>query len=554
MKFKLLFFSLLLVIAIVACSEHNNVNNEITNPAYDKAFKFDSLNISDSAYIYYSKALDAFKKNKNNFGQAKCLLNMSKILTTKGNYFKGQDFSLSAKQLFNINDKDQYYHITDNFNNLGMISNNLKRYEESKDYYLSAVKYAEDESTKISILANIANIYKEEKRYPQAIKIFDSILPKAEKIEGIGFPRILSNLAYTKWLNDSKYNPEPLILKALKIQSEIDDKMGQNANYSRLSNYFKNKDISKSLFYAELMQKVAKEVKSSDDQLEALQKISNLESGNFQNNFNKYVSLRDSIQTARYIDNNKFATIVYGVEENKLEIAQNENRILKQNIGIISLIIVLVTGFFWNEKRKKNIRREKEQEKQIEVKNTELKYSKKVHDVVANGIYQVMTKIENQGSFNKEQALDELEFVYEKSRDISYENPDSQDEKFNEKISKLVASFKNDEIKTFTVGNQEETWEKVTKSTQTEIYQIIRELLVNMKKHSEANNVVFKFEKINNLINIHYTDNGIGISDDLIFKNGLSNTVSRIENINGKITFETKTEKGLKINISFPVS
>lgn len=554
MKFKLLFFSLLLVIAIVACSEHNNVNNEITNPAYDKAFKFDSLNISDSAYIYYSKALDAFKKNKNNFGQAKCLLNMSKILTTKGNYFKGQDFSLSAKQLFNINDKDQYYHITDNFNNLGMISNNLKRYEESKDYYLSAVKYAEDESTKISILANIANIYKEEKRYPQAIKIFDSILPKAEKIEGIGFPRILSNLAYTKWLNDSKYNPEPLILKALKIQSEIDDKMGQNANYSRLSNYFKNKDISKSLFYAELMQKVAKEVKSSDDQLEALQKISNLESGNFQNNFNKYVSLRDSIQTARYIDNNKFATIVYGVEENKLEIAQNENRILKQNIGIISLIIVLVTGFFWNEKRKKNIRREKEQEKQIEVKNTELKYSKKVHDVVANGIYQVMTKIENQGSFNKEQALDELEFVYEKSRDISYENPDTQDEKFNEKISKLVASFKNDEIKTFTVGNQEETWEKVTKSTQTEIYQIIRELLVNMKKHSEANNVVFKFEKINNLINIHYTDNGIGISDDLIFKNGLSNTVSRIENINGKITFETKTEKGLKINISFPVS
>jgi hypothetical protein len=46
--------------------------------------------------------------------------------------------------------------------------------------------------------------------------------------------------------------------------------------------------------------------------------------------------------------------------------------------------------------------------------------------MLANGIYQVMTKIENQENFDKEEALDELEFVYEKSRDISYEKPETK--------------------------------------------------------------------------------------------------------------------------------
>lgn len=551
MKFKSLFFIHLVLLSLYSCSKHkNNQANEIINPDYDKAFDFNVLKNYDSSYIYYGKALEIFKQNKDKFGEAKCLLSMSKILTTKGNYFKAQDFSLKAKLLFDKTDTIQYYHIGDNFNNLGMIANNLRNYREARDFYNSAIEYSESEASKMILFANIANIYKEEKKYTQAIKVYNSIITKVEKVDSLMFSRILSNLSYIKWLDNNNYNPQPNILRALKIQIEINDKMGQNGSYARLSDYFKNKDPQKALRYAKFMQKIAQEVKSVDDQLEAIQKISILESENFSTNFNHYVSLRDSIQNARNTDTNKFATIVYGVEETKLQNEENKNYILKQRFGIGTLSLFLIGGFFYYRKRKTRMQLESENK----LKEQQLKTSKKVHDVVANGIYQVMTKIENQNDFNKEQALDELEFVYEKSRDISYENTDSHDEKFNEKISKLVASFKNDEINTFTVGNQEETWETVTKSTQTEIYQIIRELLVNMKKHSEANNVVFKFEKINNLINISYADNGIGISDELIFKNGLSNTVSRIENINGKITFETKTEKGLKVNISFPVS
>jgi nitrate/nitrite-specific signal transduction histidine kinase len=180
--------------------------------------------------------------------------------------------------------------------------------------------------------------------------------------------------------------------------------------------------------------------------------------------------------------------------------------------------------------------------------------SKKVHDVVANGIYQVMTKIENQENFDKEKALDELEFVYEKSRDISYEKEDAKDEQdFSEKISNSIGSFNNDTVKTYIAGNEKNIWENVSQPKQEEIYQIIRELLVNMKKHSKASVVSFRFERINNEITIHYKDNGIGMSGAVMYKNGLSNAVSRIEILKGQIIFDTETEKGLKVDISFPV-
>ncbi len=209
----------------------------------------------------------------------------------------------------------------------------------------------------------------------------------------------------------------------------------------------------------------------------------------------------------------------------------------------------LIGLYVWYKRRKQKL----EEQKRLEVKNTELKYSKKVHDKVANGIYHVMSDIENKSEFNRDEILDKLEAVYEISRDISYDRIDeNQQENFAEKLSQLLGSYDSEEVEIFLIGNEKEIWENVGAISKTEVLLVMQELLTNMKKHSEASRVILNFKQENQQIFINYSDNGIGISD-LKPKNGLQNTVSRISNLNGDIIFETENVKGLKIKINFPI-
>lgn len=547
---------IVLLMLLFSCKKENKIKHNPISNFYIKAKICLDSKIADSAFHYFNLAKEEYLTRNDSLGAGKSLVNMAIIQSDKGDFYGGIETSLEANKFLKREENDTVRTtLASSFNNMAISSSQLANFDNALVYFSKALKYTSNDENKYVYYNNIGDILIFQKKFKQA----QQYLEKAMLVkDSNNYSRALNNLAIAKYYSNTNYNPLQEFYHALKIRENRNDRWGQNSSFATLSDYFSEKDSEKSLFFANKMLKMANAIHSTNDQLQALKRIIYLDPKNYSTNFKKFYILNDSIQTTRNKAKNQFAVIRYDVEKNKAENqklkikqAEKEVQLLYRNIGIGALSLSLIGGLFWYRRRRKRL----QQEKELEVKNTQLKMSKKVHDVVANGIYQVMTKIENQEVFDKEEALDELEFVYEKSRDISYDKTDTHETlEFDQKISSLIGSFNNDEVKTYLAGNDKNIWIGLNDSSKNEVYQIIRELLVNMKKHSRASRVVFKFERINNKIQIQYTDNGIGISEGLVRKNGLTNTDSRIETIHGEIIFDTKTEKGLKISISFPVS
>jgi signal transduction histidine kinase len=546
--------SIILLLFLFSCSKKESVKKKFHNPYYDIAKKYRDNGKPDSAFRVFNQAKEFGLENKDSLSAASSLINMAILLTNAGDYFGGQEISIEANKYLNEGDTSHHYYLGSNFNNLGIATYNLKDYNNSLRLYDSAIKFSDDSLDTRMYLNNKAKVYQEIKDYKSALKIYDQILAETSKNEK-EYARVLTNIANTKWLENSQYNPVPDFLKSLQIRKKENDLWGQNSSYAHLSDYYTLKQQDTALFYAHDMYNVAQTLKSAPDQIEALQKLIKLSpASQTKYFFNIYEKINDSLQNARNAAKNQFALIRYDTEKSKADnlVLQkdNEGKRYQIIILIIGILLLTIAGTLWYKKRKQRL----ELEAQNSIRENKLKTSQKVHDVVANGLYRIMNKLDNQESLKNNPIVNEIEELYEQSRDLSYEKPKSKNQPFNEKISELLKSFASENTKVILVGNSAQLWEKVSEQAREEIEHILQELMVNMGKHSQASDVVIKFEQAQEKINIHYTDNGIGILGELQPNNGLTNTGTRIDAIGGTITFDTKVEKGLKIQISFPVS
>ncbi|MEM7085075.1 MAG: ATP-binding protein [Bacteroidota bacterium] len=346
-------------------------------------------------------------------------------------------------------------------------------------------------------------------------------------------------------LNQSKLD-EPQALEnldlAMKLRLQENDLQGLFSSYKDLANYFLDREdrvtandyANRAIVVADSLEnpvyrKTALLLKLKLDQnLEAIE----------------YGALVDSLDRVKQQSRNAYAGLKYNLDLEEQRTKANEIRAIKEKSKRIAFqataIVILVVAVSLILM----IRMRHKKEKVREVFLTESRISKKVHDEVANDLYQVMTKLQS-SSNSKDELLDDLDGIYAKTRDISKEHGLVDVEiNFNEQLDDLFRSYETAEISIVTQNNAKVDWNEISELKKKTIYKVLQELLTNMRKHSKASHVLMRFDQMNRRISIHYKDNGIGCN--LKKSNGLQNVENRMEALHGRITFESEPNKGFE--------
>jgi tetratricopeptide (TPR) repeat protein len=533
---KRLFFLLLL---LLGCYREKPKMAMVSSPDFDKAIAFEDKQ-PDSAFYYFNKMATS---SKDSLLIARAYNNMAEIQTDAGDYFGSQETVTTSLKFLNEQKTSNYHCLSADYNELGMNSFNLKNYTAAIGYYDLAIKYSDSSQWTAIYLNNKSNAYQQNKDYRSALKIYREDLVHVKPV-GIEYARIIFNMARTKWLQDPHYNAAPEFLRALAIRLKENDRWGQNSSYIHLSDYYMRSHPDSALFYAGKLYAVATQINSPDDRLDALQKLIHLGTPqDAKRYFELYQALNDSVQTARNAAKNQFALIRYDTEKNKIDNLnlQKDNAEKKFQVTglLLFLLISAVLIVFWYRKMR------------WDAKEKMLRLSQKVHDVVANGIYRVMSEVEHGQAIDKEHLLDQLEVMYEQSRDITYENENVLTD-FALEIQTLLNSFKGGSVKLGVSGLDAVSWEVIGKPVKQELLPILQELMVNMTKHSQATQSSLAFEFKEGCLLVDYRDNGVGLPKDLSFGNGLRNTGNRIEALKGRVKFAT--DGGAHIHLTIPIS
>ncbi|BDU27448.1 hypothetical protein FLGSB24_41920 [Flavobacterium sp. GSB-24] len=563
------FFYFILFLFIFSCQEKKSIHSNIefiekeALNLRDKADKNYEKQNFNTAFYEFNKSKVIFETLKDSINIGYVLIQMASIQQVNGDYYGSKETVTEALPYV---EKNKPYIAAIN-NILGIADKELSLYNDAILYYKKSADDYTDIIEKQTPLNNIAAVYIQQKRYHDAITLLESLLSKKllhESAQAYKKSLILDNLGYAYFKNGLDIKGFHLMNEALDLRIQIKETYGSIESYLHLADYYSKKNLQKSDENALAAYNIATKLNSVDERLEALQiLISNNHSAQDTKYVQKYFTLNDSIIKIRNNFKNKFAKIKYDSkkekdENEKLRLEKAENLLFLQRAKYMRIVFVIVFVFLVILIAIL-IRYYKNKNKAIEFKtsyNTETRIAKKIHDELANDVFHVIAFAESQPlsqENTKENLLQKLDDIYGRVRGISKENNKiDTGVDFTRSIKEMLSTYNTRERNIMVTNLESVNWETIDDVKKIAISRILQELMVNMKKHSEANLVVIKFDSDPKSVLINYTDNGKGCEKTKMIKNGLQNMESRIQAVKGTIDFDTEPGKGFKAKISMP--
>lgn len=514
----------------------------------------------DSSYIYYEAARENYQLIGDSSNIVKTLLKLSKIHYLHSDFMGAEVSLLNAIKLI---PKAEYAQLSSDIY-FQMGENEMENHnpENAAKWYLASLKdstYSQDYYKHV----RLASAYLSQNKQIEAQQIIRKLSKNPEvKKDFKTYASTLDINANIEFIrNPNNVSVEDYLIP-LEIRLANHDLNGLYFSYRNLTNYFKKlNNIPEARKYTYLLYEVAKKQKNTGRILVSLQFLIDLETPEKAQEFAQiYTEYIEKETTDRAKIQNSFARIKFDIEKKRhdnerLKKQQIEKQIKIQNkktyfyiFILLALIVISISSYQYKIQKARNNKKLLE-----EIHKTEQQISSKIHDEIANNIYQTLSLISGKDIIHnyeqKKYVVDQLDEVYQLARDISRENQKIQtDENYPQEIYDLIAYFKDSNTNIILLNFKEKPWLQMREEIKIQFFKILKELLNFSKNTSKASLVTLSFEFDKNNFNFKYADNSKDINILSSFRKNIQN---RTFILYGKVK-RIESGSGLKLFFTFP--
>ncbi|MCF6353342.1 MAG: sensor histidine kinase [Cyclobacteriaceae bacterium] len=480
-------------------------------------------------------------------------------------------------------------------NNIGIIYLVKKEYNKALEYFLKVEAIEEQTGNKKGLIGtyiNIGVIKRYKLQYKDAIEWFqkaDSLVTETKSLYEQKLIYLNFSLTYEEWgkhkkavdylyhyiaLKDSLFNEKKNLQMTELVSKYEADKKQQEIELLKKERSLKELAMQKQKSEFELGQlKAQNEADKKHNELTILQN---------HNEIQQLVLEKNTSEIERLKLNASLNETIIQAEQSKAG-RQATIRNVTILISLLIVVPVVVLLIFYQQKIKAqsivSVRNEQlNQQKTLElIKDFELKTIKaqlegqekerlriasELHDGVGGnlaGIKLGLTKIADQLSGNSDlkHIMTQVNETCDEIRSISHDL--TPNKILNSAYINLIRAylFQNIDSKKIKLSFQaypEYKLNSISDDIKIEVYRIIQELLANVIKHAQTNEIDISLNLNNESLILMIEDSGVGFNPNRIIKGiGLLNIDSRVASLNGKLTIDSIIGRGTIFTVEIPL-